>query len=67
MSRPGVYNLNRFRIMIKDRDDNMNLVSEVKLHDDILLHVSEVYIDTALNGNCNMIDLNDGAPTELLF
>ena len=53
--------------MIKDRDDNMNLVSEVKLHDDILLHVSEVYIDTALNGNCNMIDLNDGAPTELLF
>jgi len=43
ISKPGIYNLNRFKIVINDKDDEYdvysNFLTEVKLTDDILLHV----------------------------
>lgn len=42
VSRPGVYNLNRFKILVKaakEESEGQHYVSEFKIQDDILLHV----------------------------
>ena len=61
ISKPGVYNLNRFKIIINDKDNEYDIYSnfwpEVKLTDDILLCAKQsTEIDSMING-ANMIQV----------
>ena len=51
--KPGVYNLNRLRILIKEDESSTkhhHFVSETKLTDDILINVRDTSDSKRLNG-----------------
>ena len=61
ISKPGIYNLNRFKIIINDKDSDYdiysNFLTEVKLTDDILICAKQ---QTDSDKGASMIDLTEG-------
>ena len=59
IAEAGVYNLNRFRIMINDdSESNAHFVKEIKIPDDVLIHVIDDDDDEQSEGRQQQKDTN---------